>query len=248
MLICATSNSASIDVLFNANTNKYYVANVNISAGELKNTSPQSLGVFFSFTSPAGSIECRQGYQEGQFTACPGAQWGTLPVYCPTPAEAIRRFKMMITGAILGGEPSAHTAVEIACMAGPSSSWRFSGPVAPPTVLPASCKIDGSITLDHYSLSAEDVNGNTSTNQVKVECSKDSDIILTLPNNGVISLDKINNLRSEISLNGMKGGNVRVSKVGTTGQYVTVSSVLTSSGAVSGGEFSGSSVITLQVP
>lgn len=245
MLICATSNSASIDVLFNANTNKYYVSNVNISAGELKNTSPQSQGVFFSFTSPAGSIECRQG---SNFSACAGAQWGTLAVYCPTAAEAIRRFKMMIPGAILSGEPSAHTAVEIACMAGPSSSWRFSGPVAPPTVLPASCKIDGSITLDHYSLSAEDVNGNTSTNKVKVECSKDSDIILTLPNNGVISLDKINNLRSAISLNGVKDGYIRVSKVGTTGQYVTVSSVLTSSGAVSGGEFSGSSVITLEVP
>lgn len=245
ILICATGNSASIDVLFNANTKKYYVSNVNISAGELRNTSPQSNGVFFSYTSPAGSIECRQG---SDFTACQGGQWGSLPVYCPSSAEAIRRFKMMITGAILSGAPSANTQVEIACMAGPTSSWRFSGPVSPPTVLPASCKIDGPITLDHYSISAADVNGNTSTAKVEVECSNDSDIILKLPNKGIIPLDKVNNLHSEISLNGVKGGNVRVTKVGTTGQYVTVSSVLTSTSAVVGGEFSGSSVITLEVP
>lgn len=245
---CSVGNSASIDVLFNESLKVYYVANINIMAGELRNTAPQALGVYFSFTSPAGSIECRQGYQEGQFTACPGAKWGTLPVYCPTAAEAIRRFKMMLTNARLTGESSANTLVEIACMSGPNSAWRFSGPVAPPLVLPAACKIDGAIALDHGLLNATDINENTASTNIKVECNKESDVILSLPDSGVISLDKVNNLRSNISLNSVKGGRVRISKVGPVGEYITVSSVLTSSGAVIGGEFSGSSIITLEVP
>ncbi len=244
----ALSQGASIMVAYNASSKLYYVANINISAGELSNTRPQVLGVYFSFTSPAGSVECRQGYQPGEFTACSGAAWGTLPVYCPTAAEAIRRFRMMLTGAILIDAPSPNTIVEIACMSGPSSAWRFAGPVSPPPLIPASCKIYGPVTLEHGSLSTVKVNGHTASSEIGMECSRESDVVLKIPDNGVIALGSNSGLKSTIVLNGVTGGNVRVNKVGPVIKYITVSSVLSSSGAVRSGDFSGSGVITLEIP
>ena len=246
LFISGSSHAASIDVVYNESSKVYYVANINITAGELMNTRPSVLGVYFSFTSPAGSVECRQGYQPGEFTACKGASWGTLPVYCPTAAEAINRFRTMLTGAILTDEPSANTYVEIACMSGPSSAWRFAGPVSPPPVIPASCKIYGPITLDHGSISLTDINGNISTSEVEIECSKESDVLLKIENNGVITLGN-NSIKSTIDLNGMSGGGVKINKVGPNGRYVKVSSTLASLGGVNGGEFNGSGVITLEI-
>lgn len=243
LFISGASHSASIDILYNGSSKVYYVANINITAGELRNTRPMVQGVYFSFTSPAGSVECRQG---DNFTGCKGASWGTLPVYCPTATEAIHRFRTMLTGAILTDEPSANTSVEIACMSGPNSAWRFAGPVSPPPVIPASCKIHGPITLDHGSISIADINGDISTSEVKIECSKESDVSLKIENNGVITLGN-NSIKSNVYLNGVSGGSVKINKVGPNGQYVKVSSTLASLGGVNSGNFNGSSVITLEI-
>ena len=102
--------------------------------------------------------------------------------------------------------------------------------------------------MSHGSISSEKIDGNTASSTFGVECNKETDILLRIPESGVIALKRNNSLKSNILLDGMKGGNVRVSKVGPGVKYITVSSVLSSVGEIEGGDFSGSGILSLEIP
>lgn len=164
----------------------------------------------------------RNGYEGRTFNSMSvsGANWRSMSAKCPM--SAYKAFYVTVT-------------------------WG-TGEVPPDPDPPASCKIIAPITLSHGTISSEKINGNTASSTFGVECNRETDVFLRIPESGVIALKRNNSLKSTVLLDGMKGGNVRVAKVGPGVKYITVSSVLSALGAIEGGAFSGSGILSLEIP
>lgn len=186
------------------------------------------------------------------------SMWGSgcaHPAYFQSKAECLAWLRNGYEGRTFNSmtvNGSASRTMRAKC---PSSAYKafsvsitWAGGGTPPPDPSASCKIISPITLSHGSVSSEKIDGNTASSTFGVECNKETDILLKIPESGIIALKRNNSLKSTVLLDGMKGGNVRVRKVGPGVKYITVSSVLSSLGEIEGGQFSGSGILSLEIP
>lgn len=126
------------------------------------------------------------------------------------------------------------------------------GGVMPP-VKPATCQTTPlSISLQHPTLNASEVNGHRKEVNVNISCSRKSSVNLKmtgLNSSGRLALDKNGVLFSALTINGVSARQgVNINNVGTSGTNVTIASTLVSKGEVSFGNYSASAVLEVTIP
>lgn len=126
-----------------------------------------------------------------------------------------------------------------------------SGSIEPP-IEPVSCQINNqSIIIQHPALSQENIDGNYKESGFNVSCTRKNSIKLAvsgLDASGRLVLSSAKNLYSKLKINNSPAGSgVTINDVGSDGKNVTISSELQKSGDISGGNYSASAVLNLEI-
>ncbi|MCO7580390.1 MULTISPECIES: hypothetical protein [Pseudomonas chlororaphis group] len=130
-------------------------------------------------------------------------------------------------------------------------TWSPFGPCSRVTEPMLQCNISGSNTIDHKRLVEFELNGNTASTRVTINCSGASSVTLFTSNSNSygVQLRPDGSLYTKITVNGedaTKGINIAVKEYLST--PVTITSTLVRRSSVSPGEFSGYTILTVSPP
>lgn len=119
-----------------------------------------------------------------------------------------------------------------------------------PPVEAVSCNMSGSINLRHGNVELRSVEGNRATAAAYVTCTQKINVTVKIASGtqGTVQLSGVTGVRSELSVNGIGGGQAATISASSSSTPVRFESVLRASGNVTSGAFQGSSYAVLELP